>query len=298
MYETILVPTDGSDHAERAAGHAFALAAAFDATVHVRSVADVSDAAGPFNAGGVSEEFVERVESDAESVVESTAALAPDDVAVETAVSRGQPGEEILATIDDVGADLVVMGTQGRRGLSRLVTGSVCEHVVRNAPVPVVTARVTDDDPVTDYEQLLIPTDGSDEANAAVAHGIAVADAVDASVHVLNVIDLGTITSGSDVAAASALIDQLRERGADATEAVAEQARDAGLDVTTEVREGFPNADLLECIDREGIDFVAMGTHGRTGVERLLLGSTTERTIRRSPVPVLSVPPGEREESD
>jgi len=296
MYETVLVPTDGSDHAERAAAHAFALGAAFDATVHVRSVADVSAAAGPFNAGGVSGDFVERVKEGARSAAESTAALAPEGVTVETGVVKGEPGKEILAAVDDTDADLVVMGTQGRRGLSRLVTGSVCEHVVRHSPAPVVTARVTDDDPVTDYERILIPTDGSDEASAAVAHGVAVADAFDASVHVLNVVDLGTITSGSDVAAATDLIDRLRERGEDATDAVAEQAREAGLDVTTEVREGFPNADLLECIDREDIDFVAMGTHGRTGVERLLLGSTTERTIRRSPVPVLSVPPGERGE--
>ena len=142
MYETILVPTDGSDHAERAAAHAFALAAAFDATVQVYSVADVSAAAGPFNAGGVSGEFVERVEGEAESAVESTAALAPDGVTVETGVVKGQPGKEVLAAVDDTDADLVVMGTHGRSGVDRLLLGSVAERVVRSSPVPVLTVRV------------------------------------------------------------------------------------------------------------------------------------------------------------
>jgi len=65
MYDTILVPTDGSEHAVRAAEHARYLADAFDATVHVVTVVDVQTAAGPFDAGGVSAEFVARLESGA-----------------------------------------------------------------------------------------------------------------------------------------------------------------------------------------------------------------------------------------
>jgi len=296
MFESILIPTDGSDHAERAADHGFALAAAFDATVHVISVADVNAAAGPFNAGGVSGEFVERIESEAEAAVEGVIECAPEGVAVERAVVNGRPGAEIVDYAAETDVDLVAMGTKGRTGLSRLATGSVCEHVVRHAPVPVVTARATDDEAETEYERVLIPTDGSDQAGTAVEPAIAVAEAFDATVHVLNIVDLGTITSGSDVAAASDLIEDLHDRGEETTEAIAERAREAGLEATAAVTTGFPGVGLLKYVEDESIDLVAMGTRGRTGVERLLLGSTTERTIRRSPVPVLSVPPADRGE--
>ena len=294
MYESILVPTDGSEHAERAAVHAFALAEAFDATVHVLGVADVAAAAGPFNAGGVSGEFLERLEADAEEAVADVASLAPHPDVVERAVVRGAPGEEILAYAEEESVDLIAMGTHGRSGLSRLVAGSVTEHVLRRGSGPVVTARVADDDPVSDYEDVLIPTDGSEPAGAAVAHGVAVAAAFDATVHVLNVVDVGAMAAGADAAPPTALLDQLVERGEEATGAVADRVREADLEVVTEVREGFPGPDLLEYAEEESVDLIAMGTHGRTGVDRLLLGSTTERTIRRAPMPVLSVPP-ERE---
>jgi nucleotide-binding universal stress UspA family protein len=146
---------------------------------------------------------------------------------------------------------------------------------------------------VTDYERVLIPTDGSRAAGAAVDHGVAVAAATDATVHALNVVDLGALASRSGSGPPTALYEQFVERGEEATERIAERAREAGLDAVTEVREGFPGATLLEYAREADASFVAMGTHGRTGVERVVLGSTTERTIRRAEMPVLSVHPGE-----
>lgn len=298
MYETILVPTDGSEHAERAARHAVSLAGAFDATVYVLGVADFAAAAGPFDAGGVSEAFVERVESECDAAVDEVAALASDDVRVERAVVDGTPAEEILAYADKRDADLIAMGTHGRRGIRRFVAGSVTEHVVRKSEAPVLTVRRTDDPPVTEYERVLVPTDGSAAAAAAIDHGVAVADAYDATLHALSVVDVGTVAAGSDVAPATDLLGTLRERGEKATDVIAERAAEAGVDAVTEVREGFPNADLIDYVDEADIDFVAMGTHGRTGIDRLLLGSTTERTIRRADVPVLSVHPDESESTE
>lgn len=289
MYDTILVPTDGSDHAERAARHACALAEAFDATVRVLAVADVSGAAGPFDAGGVSEEFVDRIEAESDRAVAAASALAPDEVAVESAVVEGRPAETILSAVEEQGVDLVAMGSRGRGRLRRFLAGSTADEVVRESPVPVVTVRETDEEPVTDYERVVIPTDGSSPSAAAVEHGVAVAAAFEATVHAVNVVDLGVVAGGSDVAAPAGLLENLVERGEAATERVAERARGSGVDAVTEVREGFPASDLLDYVDEEGIDFVAMGTHGRSGFDRVLLGSTTQGLIRQSPVPVMSV---------
>jgi len=291
MYDSILIPTDGSEHAELAARHGLGLAERFDATVHVVGVVDVAAAAGPFNAGGVDSAFVDRLREEAQSAVTAVEDLSDADVSLQSAVVRGEPGDAIVEYIDDVGIDVVAMGTRGQRGLRRFVTGSVTEHVVRRAHVPVVTARTTDAAPVTDYEQVLVTTDGSEHAEAAVDHAVAVADAYDATLHVLSVVDISAVAAGPTTSPPMDLLDQFREQGVEATDRMAERARDAGVEVVTEVREGFPGPGLLDYADEAGIDLIAMGTHGRTGVDRLLLGSTTERTIRRAKVPVMSVHP-------
>ncbi|WP_436927236.1 universal stress protein [Halosimplex amylolyticum] len=296
MYESILVPTDGSDTAEFAADHAVALAVAFDATVHVLGVVDVEGEAGPFSAGGVDDEFVDRLEADAETAVASVVD-AMGAQPVETAVVEGDPAETIVEYAVEEGIDLVTMGTHGRTGLDRVVTGSTSAHVVRESPVPVVTVRDVDGSLSTEYDDVLIPTDGSPAAAVAIDHGIAVADAFDATVHAVYVVDTMALAGGADTTMAGGgggvatgdLLEPLVSSGEDATNGIAERARDAGLDATTQVVEGSPGSVLVDYVDEESIDFVTMGTHGRTGLDRVLLGSTTERVMRHANAPVLSV---------
>ncbi|WP_123533029.1 universal stress protein [Halosimplex salinum] len=298
MYDHILVPTDGSDTAELAAGHALALSEAFDATIHVLGAVDVDGEAGPFDAGGVDEEFVAELEADAEAAVAS-AAESMGDRPVETAVVDGDPAEAIDDYAVENGVDLVVMGTHGRTGISRVLTGSTSARVVRESRVPVVTVRAVNGPPSTDYDDVLIPTDGSPAAEAAVDHGLSVADAFDATVHAVYVIDVSALAGGTGSSVAGAggggdvatgdLLDPLVESGEDATERVAGRAREAGLDATTDVVEGSPGSALLDYVDDSSVDFVTMGTHGHSGLDRVLLGSTTERLMRHSPVPVFSV---------
>ncbi|MFC7138972.1 universal stress protein [Halosimplex aquaticum] len=298
MYESILVPTDGSETSEFAAAHAVALADAFDATVHVLGVVDVEGEAGPFDAGGIDDEFVDRLESEAETAVESVAETATGR-RVETAVVDGDPAETIVNYAAEEGIDLVVMGTHGRTGLDRVVTGSTSAQVVRESTVPVVTVRDVDGTLTTEYDDVLIPTDGSPAAEVAIDHGIAVADAFDATVHAVYVVDTMALAGGADTAvpgggggggaATGDILEPLVSSGEDATERIAERAREEGLDATSEVIEGSPGSSLVDYVDSASIDFVAMGTHGRTGLDRVLLGSTTERLMRHANAPVLSV---------
>jgi len=289
MYETILVPTDGSDHAERAAAHAQYLSALFEATVHLISVVDVQAAAGPFDAGGVDDEFVDRLRSDGRDAIDTIEADF-ESGSVETAVVEGSPGTAILDYADEHGVDLVAMGTHGRTGLRRYIAGSVTEHVVRHAEVPVLTARVTDASVLEDgYDDVLIPTDGSEAAGVAVDHGLTVAERTGARVHAVNVVDVSDLSSGPDYTLPTELLEQFRDRGERATEEIAAAAEDRGLDALTDVREGFPARDLLDYAAEHGIELIAMGTAGRTGMSRFLLGSTAERIIRHAESPVLAV---------
>ncbi|SEO68847.1 Nucleotide-binding universal stress protein, UspA family [Halorientalis persicus] len=295
MYERILIPTDGSDHAIRAAEHAMALARAFDASVRVIGVVDIQDSAGPFNAGGVDDAFVETLHSQASESIEAVEALT--DQRVETDIIEGTPANCIADDAAEFDADLIVMGTHGRTGVHRYVVGSVTERVVRLADAPVLTARAgVELGPAGGCDDVLIPTDGSDLASVAVEHGIAIAEQFDARVHAVSIVDVGDLAMRVEYTPPTEALERVRDQRTEATEAIADRAREAGLEVRTAVREGFPAEDLIEYADEEGIDLLAMGTHGRTGLNRFLLGSTTERIIRHADAPVLAVNARERDD--
>lgn len=291
MYDTLLVPTDGTDGATAAAGHALVLARAFDAEVHVLSVVDDrAFAAGSAGTEAVNPEVwdvFEEQAADAVAAIEPTVTEAG--VECHTAVEHGVPHRAILSYAEENGVDAIAMGTHGRTGLDRLLMGSVTERVVRKSEVPVLTTRLEAEAP-NEYERVLIPTDGSDIAGAALEHGVAIADAMDATVHALSIVDVGSLGAAYDSGAGiETLIQGLRE---DATRAVTEvesECEARGVDVRKTVTQGSVHAAIEDYVEEESIDLVTMGTHGRTGVGRLLLGSVTERVLRASEAPVLTV---------
>ncbi len=146
------------------------------------------------------------------------------------------------------------------------------------------------DSPMSRFiESILIPTDGSDGALAGAKRGIALASWTDATLHVLSVVE-------SRISAAD--LDELErppleEKATEAVEEIAELAakHDDDLVVTTSVREGTPFQSIREYANRREIDVIAMGTKGRTGLDRALLGSVTENVLRTARTPVLAVPP-------
>ncbi|AFK18665.1 universal stress protein [Haloferax mediterranei ATCC 33500] len=142
MYETILVPTDGSSRSRAAANHAIDIASTYGATVHVLSVIDSSDLGLWTSADVPIEQVKEDLRDDAETAIEDVVALADGlDVPSEADIRIGVPSREILDTADEVGADLIVMATHGRTGLRHAILGSTTERVVRVSDVPVLTVR-------------------------------------------------------------------------------------------------------------------------------------------------------------
>ncbi|MUW14214.1 universal stress protein [Halorubrum sp. CBA1125] len=291
MYDTILVPTDGSDGAEAAARHGLNLATAFDSQIHLLSVVDersYSSALADLNPSiGEQREVFEQQATEAVGRLEEL--FSDLSVTCHTAVEHGIPHEAIRSYIAEHDIDLVSMGTHGRTGLDRLLLGSVTERVVRTSDVPVLTTRHEPDDR-SNYDRILIPTDGSESATPAVDHGIGIAEQFDATVHALSVIDTTAFAVAYDGGPGiQTLLDTLEEGCKQAVAEVEDACENHNLDVVTEVVRGTPYRTIQEYVDDEGIDLITMGTHGRTGLERYLIGSVTERIVRTSDVPVLTV---------
>ena len=143
------------------------------------------------------------------------------------------------------------------------------------------------------YDRVLIPTDGGEGALAAARHALDLAERYGATVHALYVID--TDTSWLTVSKTE-VRDTLRDVGeTEGSQALAEMeslAEEVGFEgeLVTGLREGTPTKEILAYVEEARIDLVVMGTHGRKGIERSLLGSVAERTLRGSSVPVLIVP--------
>ena len=285
MFEQILFPTDGSDGAAFAFDHVLDLATRHDATVHVLNVADTTD--GILQ---IRDDDADALEREGERIVGEAADRARErGVDTVTEVLRGKPYREIVDYAETRGVDLVVMPTHGRRGLERFLLGSTSERVVRLAGVPVLTIRPDDDARVTHpYREVLVPTDGSDCANQALTLGVDVADAEGAALHLLSAIAITAL--GVDVRT-DIRMDLLAESAHELLEEAATFADDAGVDPVAKAVEYGPSIHraILTYIDEHDVDLVVVGTHGRTGFDRYVLGSVTEYLVRTSPIPVLTV---------
>ncbi|AFK21518.1 universal stress protein (plasmid) [Haloferax mediterranei ATCC 33500] len=289
MYEKILLPVDESTATSAVLYHASELAHWDDAEIQLLFVADTTRDSVTV----VSNDVVDALEREGESVVEE-AAETLDTLGVEygTDVVQGNPAPTIVEYAAEYDYDLIVMPTHGRQGLSRQLHGSVTEKVVRLSDLPVLTARMDPDDELTfPYERILIPTDGSRSSKRATTHGLQLAAALDAAVHILSVVDDSAL--GFDVR--SMLSGEESEQGAnEAIGSVVSEATDLGITKVVErIEHGTPSDEIRAYVEDNDIHAVVMGTTGRSGVDRILLGSVAEQTVRTAPVPVITLSPGE-----
>ncbi|MDQ2055897.1 universal stress protein [Halobellus sp. H-GB7] len=286
MFEQILFPTDGSDGAAVAFDHVLDIATTHDATLHILNVVDTTQG-GVLNLQSDSGDSLE--EKGERTVSEAAERAHQRGVDTVTEVAQGEPYRSIIDYAETQGVNLVVMPTHGRRGLERFLLGSTTERVVRRADVPVLTLSPNDDARITHpYQDVLVPTDGSDCANQALAIGVDVADAEGAALHLLSAIVIPVL--GVDVRT-DIQMNLLEESATELLDEAAKFAVDAGIGSTSKTVEYGPSIHkvILTYIEEHDIDLVVVGTHGRTGFDRYVLGSVTDYLVRTSPIPVLTV---------
>lgn len=141
----------------------------------------------------------------------------------------------------------------------------------------------------TIYEDVLIPTDGSEGAMRGVEHGVEIADKYDATVHALYVIDEGTYGETPALSPDELFYERLEEQGREATEAVVDRAEDRSLEATATVERGTPHEAIGDYVESHDVDLVVMGVHGHGAHGRPHVGPVTDRVLRTVDVPVFPV---------
>jgi nucleotide-binding universal stress UspA family protein len=298
MFKRLLVPLDRSELAEDALGQATAIARAAHAGVDVVLVHQLlpfgafGDA--PWNAGQIDAEH-KYVQSIADELASGAS------VSATQTVLTGSPAEMICRRAQEVEADLIVMTSHGRTGLSRAWLGSVADGVLRQSSVPVLMLRPLET--ATNrraakhlFKHILVPLDDSMLAQDILASASSLAACTGASVTLLRVVDpvpMILLASELPVAYPATVrdVEATEQVVADAQKEigrVAQQIRDeshAEIDAQVVVDSSAAHA-IIEFARTHEIDVIAMATHGR-GASRLLMGSVADKVVRGSGLPVL-----------
>jgi nucleotide-binding universal stress UspA family protein len=146
------------------------------------------------------------------------------------------------------------------------------------------------------YDHILIPTDGSDTANVAVDHAVDHAATYGAELHALYVVDIDAVNFGLGTEQVDRIrqghldeMPEVKEEAEEATGYVAAAAEERGIALQEHIEVGEPARAIRKFVEDNDIDLVVMGSHGRSGLSRVILGSVAEKVLRRTHLPVLVV---------
>jgi len=306
MYKRVLVPLDGSPVAEAILPFIKEIAGSLDVEIVLLRVVSLT----PEEAIGVAPKFAldtpaaleQAAQRYLEARVEDLRARA---IRASARVAVGEAASEIVAAARQIGADLIAMTTHGRSGLGRLLFGSVAESVLRTAPTPVFLLKMTEEalkaigsigTERIRVTRILFATDLSEAALAAWPTARNLATAFEAELILQHVVPPFTVQGDFPAEIFSRYWEEARaEAGRELGKLV-----DAAPWLKTRVRldEGRAADHILRAAAEEGVDLIVMGTTGKSGMRRLLLGSVAVEVVRLAPCPVGTVGPASQKESE
>jgi nucleotide-binding universal stress UspA family protein len=283
-YRHVLIATDFSEPAQAAVRYGGALARqlgarvtllhVFDAAIYARTLAPISRADLEDSMAAAAREDLERI-----------AALELADVEGVDCATRCSPSaaHAIVEHGREFGVDLCVVGTHGRSGIMRLLAGSVAEKVVRHAVCDVIAVPMTS--PPWPPKLIIAGTDLSEASRPALAAAASLGGAVGAEVRIVHVFD--DSRAGAHPVGVFETLDDALDRTRGAMEKLAEErvpgAKTAVLSGTSAARE------LCNYAGETKAGMIVVGTHGRSGLSHMLIGSDAERTVRHAPCALMVV---------
>jgi nucleotide-binding universal stress UspA family protein len=295
QFKKILCATDFSDFSNHTISYGVALAKEFEAKLFVSHVIDLSSVAiyGEFQLDPVGQQ--NRIMEDADAQLKELTGDQP--ISWEPLITVGKPADEISRVVEEKDIDLVITATRGRSGLKRIILGSVTERLMRTLTCPLLVVNspehkfVSTADPVIQIEKILVGCDFSPDSGQALKHALSLAQEFQAELHLVHVIEPpaqpGLHKEDKPV------LEEMQQNYQDLLirklkEMVPAEAR-YWCTPQTGLLEGQPYEEIVTYAESKDIDMIVLGVRGHGLVKTLFLGSTTDRVVRRSPCPVLSV---------
>ncbi len=286
----ILCPVDFFEASAKAYDYAYSLALRYEAKLYIQHVIDLLVGAYPYynfpDVAGNSI-YVDLNKGAEDRLRQMVSHHATKGIQAEMAVHKGFVPDSILAFAQNQHADLIVMGTHGRRGLDRLVMGSVTEHVLRRAPCPVLAVRRPSHDFVNPEQpeepvrlrKILFCTDFSKCAGAAMKYALSLAQEYNAELTLLHVVEEFPEQKGRVV---------MEETRRELEALVPDGARNR-CTAKAAVRVGKPYEEIIQVAIEQQSDLAVLGVRGRSAADLAIFGSTTHRVLQLGPCPVLVV---------
>jgi nucleotide-binding universal stress UspA family protein len=214
-------------------------------------------------------------------------------IPVNSEVRMGRAYKLICVAAKNAKSDLIVIGTHGFTGLKRLFLGSTAEKVIRHAPCSVLIVRSHKNErngkPVLKPKKILAPTDFSGPSKRSIQAAATLAKQYNAELQLLNVVPIHYAVADFDQMDYAALEADLANTGKRRLAQLSKGLSAKNISVATQLRRGRPATEITEAAKDKGADLILISTHGHTGWERALLGSTTEEVVRHATCPVLVV---------
>ena len=287
----ILCPIDFSEFSVSAYQHALSVAEHYQAKLVAQHIAELwrHPSADFAASAGLYEEYSQALRESGKKQLQEFVENHPhDEIQPELVVQIGVAADSILSFAQLQKADVIVMGTHGRRGFDRLMLGSVTDRVMRRAPCPVLAVgKPSHDSTAADEERhhprhlsrILFCTDFSENSERALNYAISATTEYDAELTLLHVLEVSNPPKKDKaIAAAKEQLDRL----------VPSEGRKT-LKIKTAVRIGKPYEQIIQLAVEAQIDMVAMAVHGRGALDLAVFGSTTYRVLQLGPCPVLVV---------
>lgn len=291
---TILIGTDFSDAAEAAHLQGVHLAERLGADVvfaHVVPSLDLVTSAMQARYADTLGEALETLRARLQALVDSHGGPG---LAAASQLAEGEPSHRLAEIAAELEAEAIVVATLGRTGLERFLLGSVAERVIRYAATKVLVARSQSSGRMG-YRDILVPTDFSPAADRALEAAVQIAGA-DARIELMHCWQTPAMLAAFGGAAVMpGLEDEIRDEVAVEAQRRLDAVESDRVDIELSIHRGAPASEIQDKLAERAFDLVVMGSHGRTGVSRFLLGSVAERTVRHSPCSVMVVPPADKE---
>jgi nucleotide-binding universal stress UspA family protein len=279
-YRKLLVAFDGSETSVHALKKSFKLAVNEGSWITVVSV--VPPYSGDLDLVAVGNVISDMRKPCEDALLKVKEIASAEKASVKTVCEEGEPYERIVDLADAENCDLIIMGRRGRRRLERALVGSVTARVIGYSRRDVL---VVPKNALVGWQKILVATDGSKYSNAAIAKAIDFAKSYGGELKIVSVVDIPS----EFYAEAPTVVEDLARKAKRFVDDVRKKAEEFNIRAATFTAEGEAYEVITRLAKDEKADVIVMGSHGRTGLRRLLMGSVAEKTIGHSPCPVLVV---------